>query len=153
MQFWQYLLLCAAGALLLLLRIHFRRVKLRRRKEQAFAFRVETVLLPRETVKCVCPGRDGRWVLTSRRLLMEDGEGFFAVPFPKLKRLEGRDGSGKATLAPAKMASLTVNGEYTLRNTCDEFPEFARQLKSKVNKPAKGAKGAARRRKGKERPS
>ena len=144
MQSWQYVLLCVPGVLILALSIHFRRVKTRRRKEQAFAFRVETVLLPRETVKLVCPGRDGRWVLTSRRLLMEDGEGFFAIPFPKLKRLEGKDASGKATLVSAKMASLTVNGEYTLLNTGEEFTELAKQLKAKVKKPAKATNGTAK---------
>lgn len=150
MQFWQYSLLCAPGVLILALSIHFHRVKLRRKKEQAFAFRVETVLLPRETVKMICPGRDGRWVLTSRRLLLEDGEGFFAIPFARLRRLEGKDAGGKATSVPAKMASLTVNGEYTLQNTCAEFPEFARLLKSKVKKPVKASKGAAKCQKGKK---
>ena len=150
MQSWQYLLLCAPGVLILALSIHFHRVKIRRRKEQAFAFRVETVLLPRETVKCICPGKDGRWVLTSRRLLLEDGDGFFAIPFAKLKRLEGKDAAGKTTVAPAKMASLTVNGAYTLQNTCAEFPEFARLLKSKVKKPTKAAKEAAKCQKGKK---
>ena len=141
MQFWQYVLLCALGVLILALSIHFRRVKQRRRKEQAFAFRLETVLLPRENVKRICPGKDGRWVLTSRRLLLENGEGFFAIPFGKLKRLEGKDAGGKATSVPAKMVSITVNGEYTLQNTSADFPEFARLLKSKVKKPAKSDKG------------
>lgn len=153
MQLWQYLLLCALGALILFLTVWSAVVKRRKRKERDFTRRLETVLQPREKVKLVCPNRGGRWVLTSKRLLMEDGEGFFAIPFSKLKRIQGQDANGKTTTSPAKMASLTVNGEYTLHNTCEDFQEFAKQLKTKVKKPKKTAKGAAKYQEGKEQPS
>lgn len=134
MQNWQFWLLCALGALAALLMIWRAYRKWKARQERDFTRRLETVLQPRETIKLVCPGREGHWVLTSKRLLMEDGEGFFAIPFSRLKRLQGQDKSGKATAAPAKMAQLTLNGEYTLHGRDKNFPEFARQLKAQVKK-------------------
>ena len=153
MQVWQYLLLCALGALILFFVVWSAACKRRRRKERDFTRRLETVLQPRENVKLVCPNRGGRWVLTSKRLLMEDGDGFFAIPFSKLKRVQGQDANGKTTTSPAKMARLIVNGEYTLHNTCEEFLEFAKQLKTRVKKPKKTAKGAAKCQEGKKQPS
>lgn len=152
MQNWQFWLLCALGALAALLMIWRAYRKWKARRERDFTRRLETVLQPRETIKLVCHGREGHWVLTSKRLLMEDGEGFFAIPFSKLKRLQGQDKSGKATAAPAKMAQLTLNGEYTLHGRDKTFPEFARQLKAQVKKQTDKVKAreAAKCQKGKK---
>ena len=118
MNDWQYL---AAIALLLILLLAIRSAVIKRRKrlERDFTRKLETLLQPRETVKVVCPNHEGRWVLTSRRLLIETKEGFMAIPFSKIKQLKGVDAAGKATVSPAKMARLTVktDQEYTLRNT------------------------------------
>ena len=147
MNDWQYL---AAIALLLILLLAIRSAVIKRRKrlERDFTRKLETLLQPRETVKVVCPNHESRWVLTSRRLLIETKEGFMAIPFSKIKQLKGVDAAGKATVSPAKMARLTVktDQEYTLRNTSREFADLAKQLKAKVPKktPAKKTKGESK---------
>lgn len=135
MNNWQYLLVIAAGVVLLLA-IRSAVIKRRNRLERDFTRMLETLLQPRETVKVVCPNQEGRWVLTSRRLLIETKEGFMAIPFSKIKQLKGVDAAGKATVSPAKMARLTVktDQEYTLRNTSREFADLAKQLKAKAPK-------------------
>lgn len=138
MEPWQCLAL-AALALIMLLAARSAVIKRRKRKERDFTRKLETVLQPRETVKVVCPNPNGHWILTSRRLLLESKEGFLAIPFGKIKRIQGADRFGKATASVPKMASLTVKTEkdYTLRNTCEEFSELARQLKSKARRKKK----------------
>ena len=144
MNDWQYL---AAIALLLILLLAIRSavIKRRNRLERDFTRKLETLLQPRETVKVVCPNHEGRWVLTSRRLLIVTKEGVMAIPFSKIKQLKGVDAAGKATVSPAKMARLTVktDQEYTLRNTSREFADLAKQLKAKAPKktPAKKTGG------------
>lgn len=144
MNNWQYLLVIAAGVVLLLA-IRSAVIKRRKRLERDFTRKLETLLQPRETVKVVCPNHEGRWVLTSRRLLLETKEGFMAIPFSRIKQLKGVDAAGKATVSPAKMARLTVktDQEYTLRNTSKEFADLAKQLKAKAPKrtPAKKTGG------------
>ena len=144
MNNWQYLLVIAAGVVLLLA-IRSAVIKRRNRLERDFTRKLETLLQPRETVKVVCSNHEGRWVLTSRRLLLETKEGFMAIPFSKIKQLKGVDAAGKATVSPAKMARLTVktDQEYTLRNTSREFADLAKQLKAKAPKktPAKKTGG------------
>lgn len=147
MDYWQYLLVIAAAGILLLA-VRSAVIKRRKRLERDFARKLETLLQPKETVKVVCPNSEGRWVLTSRRLLIETKEGFMAIPFSKIKQMKGVDTAGKATVSPAKMARLTVktDQEYTIRNTSKEFADLAKQLKAKVPKktPAKKTKGESK---------
>ncbi|MDO5152204.1 MAG: hypothetical protein Q4D50_02455 [Eubacteriales bacterium] len=135
METWQYMLAVALAAALLLA-IRSAVIKRKKRKERDFTRKLETVLQPRETVKVVCPNRGGRCILTSRRLLVETREGFIAYPFAKIKGLRGLDSSGKTTASVPKMVSLTVKAEkeYTVYNTCGEFAELAKQLKTKIRK-------------------
>lgn len=139
-DYWQYLLVIAAVGILLLA-VRSAVIKRRNRLERDFTRKLETLLQSKETVKVVCPNRDGRWVLTSRRLLLETKEGFMAIPFSKIKQLKGVDAAGKTTASPAKMVSLTVKTEqdYTLRNNSKEFTELVKQLKAKTKKPKKGS--------------
>ena len=119
-----------AGALALAIRSAVINSRLRRQRD--FIRTLETVLQPRETVKEICPnGRQGRWILTSKRLLMETKEGFLAVPFKKIRSLHGVDRMGKSTSAPARMTKLMVKGEqeYTLFNTDEAFIRLVKQLK------------------------
>lgn len=142
MRPWQYLLTALLLAVLLaVLRISW--IRRRKREERDFTRRLETLLLPREQVKVVCPGRRGRWVLTSTRLLLEEGEGFLAIPFRKIKSLRGTDGTGKTTMSVAKMTSLTVktDSEHTLQNTSPEFPRLARELKARTARRKKQTAG------------
>lgn len=133
METWQYSL-AAALAVVLLLAARSAVIKRRKRKERDFTRKLETVLQPKETVKVICPNPHGRCILTSRRLLFDTKDGFMALPFARIKRVQGTDNMGKTTAAVSKMVSLTVKAEkdYTIYNTCGEFAELAKQLKSKV---------------------
>lgn len=139
MELWQYLL--AAGlAVALLLKIRSAVKKKRNQKKREFDRKLETVLQPRETVKVVCPQKKGSCILTSKRLLFETKEGFTAVPFGKIKRVQGVNEEGKRTTSVPKMVSLTIQAEhdYTVKNNCEEFAEFAKQLiKKTAKKPGK----------------
>ena len=137
MTSWQSILVIALLVLLAcVLAVRSALNKRRRAKQQDFTRSLEMVLLPKETVKAICPGKKGRWVLTSKRLLLEAGDGFTAIPLNSIKRIQGAAKDGKATAAVAKMVSLTVKAEkdHTLKNTCPEFAELAKQLKAVVKK-------------------
>ena len=135
MKPWQIGLL-AAGIVLLMLILAIRNAvrKSRDQKQRAFARKLETVLQSRETIKLVCPRKNGRAVLTSRRLLLESGSGFTAVPYKSIKRVQGLSADGKKTTAVDKMAALTIKAEqeYTVENAAPEFSQLAKQLIRKV---------------------
>lgn len=141
MEYWQYLSGFAA-VIVLLLAIRSAVVKKRKRKERDFTRKLETVLQPRETIKVICPNHGSRWILTSRRLLLDTKDGFLAYPFGKIKKLQGFDGTGKTTASVAKMKRLTIkvaktDEEYTLDNSCEEFSQLAGQLKRQTAKKKK----------------
>ena len=132
MEPWLYWVAAAGTAGALALAIRSAVINSRLRRQRDFTRTLETVLQPRETVKEICPnGRQGRWILTSKRLLMETNEGFLAVPFKKIRSLHGVDRMGKSTSAPARMTKLMVKGEqeYTLFNTDEAFVRLVKQLK------------------------
>ena len=142
METWQYLLVAAAAAGLLALAIRSPLIKRAARKERDFTRTLETELQPRETVKVVCPDRHGHWILTSRRLLLETKEGFLAIPFSRIKSVQGQDAAGKATTSPGKMARLSVKTDqlHTLENRAPEFVPLVRQLKQLRNKSRRKGK-------------
>ena len=113
--------------------------KRRARKQRDFTRRLETVLQPKEEIKVVCPDRGGSWILTNKRLIMENGEGFVAYPFSKIKSVSGVTSDGKKTTSPARMASLTVRAgkEHTLHNHSEEFVELVKELKKRTAKKKK----------------
>lgn len=127
-------LLCAVTVVLLV--IHDRLQLRKRRQERDFQRRLELVLLPKETVKAVCPQKKGRWVLTNKRLLFTAGETFTAVLIKDIKRLQGLTTEGKKTTSLPKMASLTVKAEqeYIIANTGEDFAALAKPLISTVQK-------------------
>ena len=131
--YWPYL---TALAVLAGLWIYSAVKKARFRRERDKTRTLETLLQPKETVRCVCTQRGGRWILTSKRLIIEDKNGYTALPFGKIKRLAGHDAAGKATAAPAKMACVTVktDREFTLHSGDEAFVELVRQLKTKTTK-------------------
>lgn len=132
MEPWLYWVAAAGTAGALALAIRSAVINSRLRRQRDFIRTLETVLQPRETVKEICSnGRQGRWILTSKRLLMETKEGFLAVPFKKIRSLHGVDRMGKSTSAPARMTKLMVKGEqeYTLFNTDEAFVRLVKQLK------------------------
>lgn len=136
---WQVLLLGSLGALVLLGWILGKIRKYRLRRERDFTRRLETLLLPEETVSAICPGPQGRWVLTSKRLILEAGEEFLAFPFRRIKKVSGVDSTGKATVAAGKMAVATVktvdDQEFTLsRRRKGEFEALIKGLKTGVSR-------------------
>ena len=136
MTLWQKFAAAAVLGLILFLVIRSAVAKAKDRKWRAGERKLETVLLPRETVKAVCPQKKGRWILTSKRLLFETKEGFTAVSLKDIKSVWGNTKDKKTTTVPAKMVSLTVKGpeEYLIYNSCEEFAGLAKQLREKIKK-------------------
>ena len=132
-------LLAVAVLLCLLLAIRSSLRARRERKERDFTRTLETALLPRETIKVVCPQKKGRWILTNKRLLLEEKGGFHAIPLDKIKSVQGKNAAGNRTTSPANMVSLIVRADkdYTIGNTCELFPELAAQLQSWLKKRKK----------------
>ena len=132
-------LLAVAVLLCLLLAIRSSLRARRERKERDFTRTLETALLPREIIKVVCPQKKGRWILTNKRLLLEEKGGFHAIPLDKIKSVQGKNAAGNRTTSPANMVSLIVRADkdYTIGNTCELFPELAAQLQSGLKKRKK----------------
>lgn len=134
----QHLLLGSILLLILLLWIAGKVRKYRRRKERDFTRQLETLLLPEEAVTALCPGHHGRWVLTSKRLIIQAGEKFSAFPFGKIKKVSGVDDAGKAVVAAGKMAVVTVktvdDEEFSLSRRKGEFETLVKGLKSGVSR-------------------
>ena len=131
----------AAAALVLLLAIRSNPRKRRERRARDFTRTLETALLPKETVKVICPQKKGRWILTNKRLLLEEKGGFHAVPLDKIKSIQGKNAAGNRTTSPANMVSLTVKADkdFTIQNTNDQFPELAKLLQAQQKKRKKKA--------------
>ena len=132
---WQELL-TAALLVIPVLAIRSSLRKNRDRKQRESTRKLELVIQPRETIKVICPQKRGRCILTSKRLLFETSQGFNAVDLKHIKRVQGTNEKGNRTTSPAKMVSLTIKAEkdYTIKNNCPEFEEFAKQLIKKTAK-------------------
>ena len=131
--------LAAAVLLSLLLAIRSSLRARRERKERDFTRTLETALLPRETIKVVCPQKKGRWILTNKRLLLEEKGGFHAIALDKITSAQGKNTAGNRTTSPANMVSLTVKADkdFTIQNRNDQFPELVKQLQSRLKKRKK----------------
>lgn len=124
----------AAAALVLLLAVRSSLRARRERKQRDFTRTLETVLLPKETVKVICPQKKGRWILTNKRLLLEEKGGFHAIPLDKIKSIQGKNAAGNRTASAASMVSLTVKADkdFLIQNSNDQFPELAKLLQSEL---------------------
>ena len=131
----------AAALLVLLLAIRSDPRKRRERRARDFTRTLETALLPKETVKVICQQKKGRWILTNKRLLLEEKGGFHAVPLEKIKSVQGKNAAGNRTTSPANMVGLTVKADkdYSISNTNDQFPELAKLLQAQQKKRKKKA--------------
>lgn len=131
----------AAALLVLLLAIRSDPRKRRERRARDFTRTLETALLPKETVKVICQQKKGRWILTNKRLLLEEKGGFHAVPLDKIKSIQGKNAAGNRTTFPANMVGLTVKADkdYSIQNTNDQFPELAKLLQAEQKKRKKKA--------------
>ena len=126
----------AAAALVLLLAVRPSLRARRERKQRDFTRTLETVLLPKETVKVICPQKKGRWILTNKRLLLEEKGGFHAIPLDKIKSIQGKNAAGNRTTSAANMVSLTVKADkdFLIQNSNNQFPELAKLLQSELKK-------------------
>ena len=126
----------AAVALVLLLAVRSSLRARRERKQRDFTRTLETVLLPKETVEVICPQKKGRWILTNKRLLLEEKGGFHAIPLDKIKSIQGKNAAGNRTASAASMVSLTVKADkdFLIQNSNDQFPELAKLLQSELKK-------------------
>ena len=124
----------AAAALVLLLAVRSSLRARRERKQRDFTRTLETVLLPKETVKVICPQKKGRWILTNKRLLLEEKGGFHAIPLDKIKSIQGKNAAGNRTASAASMVSLTVKADkdFLIQNSNNQFPELAKLLQSEL---------------------
>ena len=123
----------AAAVLLILLPAIRSSLRTRReRKERDFTRTLETALGPKETIKVICPQKKGRWILTNKRLLLEEKGGFHAIALDKIKSVQGKNAAGNRTTVPANMVSLTVKADkdFIVQNLNDQFPELVKQLQS-----------------------
>ena len=129
----------AAVALILLAAVRSSMFKRRQRAERDFTRTLETVLLPKETIKVICPQKKGRWILTSKRLLLEEKGGFHAIALGTVKSIQGKNAAGNRTTSPANMVSLTVKADkdFSIQNLNDQFPELVKQLQSGLKKRKK----------------
>ena len=124
----------AAAALVLLLAVRSSLRARRERKQRDFTRTLETVLLPKESVKVICPQKKGRWILTNKRLLLEEKGGFHAIPLDKIKSIQGKTAAGNRTASAASMVSLTVTADkdFLIPNSKNQFPELAKLLQSEL---------------------
>ena len=124
----------AAAALVLLLAVRSSLRARRERKQRDFTRTLETVLLPKETVKVICPQEKGRWILTNKRLLLEEKGGFHAIPLDKIKSIQGKNAAGNRTTSAASMVSLTAKADkdFLIQNSNNQFPELAKLLQSEL---------------------
>ena len=124
--------LAAAVLLILLPAIRSSLLARRERKERDFTRTLETALGPKETIKVICPQKKGRWILTNKRLLLEEKGGFHAIALDKIKSVQGKNAAGNRTTVPANMVSLTVKADkdFIVQNLNDQFPELVKQLQS-----------------------
>ena len=131
---WQVILVAGAVVLTIVALVQSSLRKHREYKHRDRTRKLELVLQPRESIKVICPQKKGRVILTSKRILFETKEGFNAVLLKNIKKVQGTNEKGNRTTVPANMVSLTVKAEqdYVIRNDCEEFREFAKQLIKKT---------------------
>lgn len=146
MMNWQCLLLILSGALVLLAMLHAAIARQKARKHRDFNRSLETLLLPKETIKVICPQKGFRCILTNKRIIFEKKGGFTAFPLKSVTKVQGINENGNRTTVPAKMVTLTVkiDKEYILKNTGEAFTGLAKQLTARVKKQNGKKKAAAR---------
>ena len=142
----QEILLFAAAVLALVLAVLSCMRKRREYRSRDAARKLELVLQPRETIKVICPQKKGRVILTSKRVLFETKGGFHAVLLKTIKKVQGSSEKGSRTTVPGKMVTLTIQAEqeYVIKNDCEEFAAFAKQLLKKTAKKPGKKKGNVR---------
>lgn len=115
-----------------------RRAKGRRRRD--FERTLGTLMQPGEKVICQCPGRKGRWILTNKRLVMESGNNYKALPLRKIRQVQCVGADGKKGASPKNTVHLSVKAKesYELERKDESFSEFVKNLKARTAKRKKG---------------
>lgn len=115
-----------------------RRAKGRRQRD--FERTLGTLMQPGEKVICQCPGRKGRWILTNKRLVMESGSNYRAVPLRTIRQVQCVGADGKKGASPKNTVHLSVKAKesYELDKKDESFSEFVRALKARTAKRKKG---------------
>lgn len=139
---WQLLLYITLGILLLAALLCSAVSRQKQRRQRDFTRSLETLLQPKETIKVICPQRGFRCILTSKRIIFEKKGDFTAFPIKSVKKVQGANEKGNRTTVPAKMVNLTIriDQDYVVKNTGEEFREFAELLMKKTTqkKPKRG---------------
>jgi hypothetical protein len=141
----QILLLTAILILILFATIRNAVRKNRERKQRDFSRKLTTLLKEKETVKSVCPQKDGRWILTNTRLIIEKKGNFQAFSLKDIKSIQGTNAAGNRTTAVRNMVKLTVkmDEDCVLVNKSEAFAEFASLLQNEMKKRKAKEKAAA----------
>ncbi len=143
MQQWQYFLLAGLFLAGLAAITASSLAAAKKRRQRDFTRRLETLLQLKETIQVICPGPKGRWILTNKRLILENGQRFDAFPFEKISKITGEDETGKATVSAAKTHLLTVktgDKTMTLWRRNDDFTDLVKELRSGVSAAKKKGK-------------
>lgn len=147
MKSWHILLVAAAVVLILVRAIGTSLKRNKERKHRDFSRKLETLLKEKESVKVICPQKDGSAILTNNRLIIEKKGEFQAFPLKNIKKLQGLNAAGNRTTAVKNMVSITVklDDDHTIRNTCPEFTDLAAQLQQKIKQQKERKKRAEER--------
>lgn len=112
----------------------------RRRRQRDFERTLGTLMQPGEKVICQCPGRKGRWILTNKRLVMESGSNYRALPLRTIRQVQCVGADGKKGASPKNTVHLSVKAKesYELEKRDESFSEFVRALKARTARRKKG---------------
>lgn len=112
----------------------------KRRRQRDFERTLGTLMQPGEKVVCQCPGRKGRWILTNKRLVMESGSNYKALPLREIRQVQCVGADGKKGASPKNTVHLSVKAKesYELEKKDESFSEFVKALKARTAKRKKG---------------
>lgn len=112
----------------------------RGRKQRDFERTLGTLMQPGEKVICQCPGRKGRWILTNKRLVMESGSNYRALPLRTIRQVQCVGADGKKGASPKNTVHLSVKAKesYELEKRDESFCEFVKALKARTARRKKG---------------
>lgn len=112
----------------------------RGRRQRDFERTLGTLMQPGERVICQCPGRKGRWILTNKRLVMESGSNYRALPLRTIRQVQCVGADGKKGASPKNTVHLSVKAKesYELEKRDESFSEFVKALKARTARRKKG---------------
>lgn len=129
-------------ALWLLWKIFLWAWRAKRRRQRDFERTLGTLMQPGEQIVCQCSGKSGRWIVTNKRLVMESGNNYRALPFRKIREVcwVGADGEKASSLKNTVQLTVRAKEEYVLEGKDRSLPELAKALKARTPNRKKGKK-------------